>query len=109
MKSIEVGDTVRVVANYPGAKNRVGRVGCVVELTPFWVDVALESGAERFGYSEVAPIHWNVGVRKVEDSWWVASRSTAAGALSVEGAFITHDFAMDYARQLAIRINGWAK
>ena len=109
MKSIEVGDTVRIVANYPGSKNRVGRVGCVVELTLFWVDVALESGAERFSYSEVAPISWNVEVRKVEDKWWVASRSTTTCALSVEGAFMAHDFAMDYARQLAIRINGWAK
>ena len=112
MKSIEVGDTVRIAVKNHGASH-VGRIGSVVGVTPTGVMVDLNTCALHdprwFARSDVLPLRRNFEVRKVEDSWWVASRSTTTGALSVEGAFMTHAFAMDYARSLAISINGWAK
>ena len=42
-------------------------------------------------------------------NWWVISRSMATDQVYVERTFREHDNAMDYARQLAIGINGWAK
>lgn len=113
MKDIEVGDVVRIVACNSNKVNYVGNIGIVETVDAGWATVAIKSGSSRkvrwFSCDEVAPISWNVEVRKVGDKWWVASRSTTTGALSVEGAFMTHDFAMDYARSLAISINGWAK
>lgn len=48
-------------------------------------------------------------VRIAVKNWWVISRSMATDQVYVERTFWGHDNAMDYARQLAIGINGWAK
>lgn len=48
-------------------------------------------------------------VRIAVKNWWVISRSMATDQVYVERTFWWHDNAMDYARQLAIGINGWAK
>ena len=113
MKSIEVGNTVRIAAKNYG-ENHVGRIGSVVGITQSGVMVDLNTCAFHdprwFARSDVLPLRWNVEVLKRGGFWWITSRSMATGrVLYAERTFREHDNAMDYARQLAIRINGWAK
>ena len=113
MKSIEVGNTVRVAVKNCWA-GHVGRIGSVVGVTPVGVMVDLNTCAFHdtrwFARSDVLPLRWNVEVRKRGGFWWITSRSMATGRVRyAERTFREHDNAMDYARQLAIGINGWAK
>ena len=113
MKDIEVGDVVRIVACNSNMVHYVGNIGIVETVDAGWATVAIKSGSSRkvrwFSCDEVAPISWNVEVRRAGVFWHVYSRSMLSGSVNIERTFQSHNAAMDYARSLAISINGWAK